>query len=144
MISREKPDGFEPKFEVAACFIENDGKVLFLKRHPDKDYGGYWNLPAGKSDPGESPMDTAIREVLEETGIILTQDQVQHVGSYFDVYPEYMYLFHTFKAEVNSKNVMIKDDEATEHGWFTPDESLQLELVPDEDFCIADFVASQS
>jgi len=143
MISKEKPDGFKPKFEVAACFIEHDGELLFLKRHPDKDYGGFWNLPAGKSDPDETPMETAIREVLEETGIVLTQEQVEHVGSYFDVYPEYMYLFHTFKATIDSREVRIKEDEAVDHGWYSPEAALELQLVPDEDFCIADFIASK-
>jgi 8-oxo-dGTP pyrophosphatase MutT (NUDIX family) len=28
-----------------------------------------WALPKGKIDPGESPAETAVREVLEETGV---------------------------------------------------------------------------
>jgi len=144
MISKEKPEGFAPKFEVAACFIEYEGKILFLKRHPEKDYGGFWNLPAGKSDEEEDPLSTAIREAFEETGIALEPEQVSRIESYYDVYPEYMYMFHTYRANVNSEEVTIKEDEATEYGWFTPEEALMLDLVPDEEFCIADFVASKT
>ena len=31
-------------------------------------YGGEWSLPKGKQDPGETLQQTALREVLEETG----------------------------------------------------------------------------
>jgi len=30
---------------------------------------GVWALPKGNLDPGESPAETAVREVLEETGV---------------------------------------------------------------------------
>lgn len=39
-------------------------EVLLIHRHR---YGD-WCLPKGKSDPGESPLETALREVREETG----------------------------------------------------------------------------
>ncbi len=40
-----------------------DGKVLMIHRR------GSWDLPKGKMDPGETPEQTAVREVQEETGI---------------------------------------------------------------------------
>jgi len=39
-------------------------EVLLIHRHRYND----WCLPKGKSDPGESPLETALREVKEETG----------------------------------------------------------------------------
>jgi 8-oxo-dGTP diphosphatase len=44
----------------------NKGKLRILVVHrPSYDD---WSLPTGKADPGESPEETAVREVLEETG----------------------------------------------------------------------------
>lgn len=44
----------------------NKGKLRILVVHrPSYDD---WSLPKGKADPGESPEETAVREVLEETG----------------------------------------------------------------------------
>jgi len=43
-------------------------RVLMCKRHKEP-YLGLFNLPGGKIEQGESGMDAAYRELLEETGI---------------------------------------------------------------------------
>lgn len=43
--------------------IKNNDLILFIYRY------GKWDLPKGKSEPGESLKETAIREVIEETGV---------------------------------------------------------------------------
>jgi 8-oxo-dGTP pyrophosphatase MutT (NUDIX family) len=43
-------------------YNENDEVLLILRR-------GKWDLPKGKLDPGESIIDCALREVIEETGL---------------------------------------------------------------------------
>jgi len=47
------------------CFITYKGKLVA------KDMGHYIAFPGGGVDPGESPLDAATREVMEETGAIL-------------------------------------------------------------------------
>lgn len=50
--------------EAAGGLVFNpEGKALFIYRR------GRWDLPKGKVDPGETPPETAVREVREETGI---------------------------------------------------------------------------
>ena len=52
---------------VLAIVLRGDGRVLFL--HPDNPSGGIAQLlPGGRPEPGESPEQTVIREVGEETG----------------------------------------------------------------------------
>jgi 8-oxo-dGTP pyrophosphatase MutT (NUDIX family) len=47
--------------------IDSEGRVLL--RSPTNHYDGYvWTFAKGKIDPGESPEQTALREVREETG----------------------------------------------------------------------------
>ena len=53
---------------AASAAIFRDGKVLIAERGsgPRK---GYWSLPGGKVEPGETAMEAAAREILEETGL---------------------------------------------------------------------------
>ena len=57
----------EPKVGVGVMVVEDD-RLLLVRRamEPEK---GRWSLPAGYLDHGESPVETAVREAREETGI---------------------------------------------------------------------------
>ncbi|RZQ62258.1 NUDIX hydrolase [Amycolatopsis suaedae] len=50
---------------VTVAVLNNDGKILLIHK-VDNDL---WALPGGGHDAGEYIADTAVREVLEETGI---------------------------------------------------------------------------
>ena len=50
---------------IAICFTQNRTQVLVVKR---KDVP-IWVLPGGGIDAGETPIDAAIRELIEETGV---------------------------------------------------------------------------
>lgn len=55
--------------EVAAAFIENNGKILICKRPPGKNCAYMWEFPGGKIENGETPMQALCRECMEELGI---------------------------------------------------------------------------
>ena len=40
-----------------------------------------WSIPKGEPDEGELPIDTAIREVFEETGISINKEHLVPIGS---------------------------------------------------------------
>lgn len=61
----------------AAVILNELGHVLLVKH----SYGPLnWELPGGGSDDNESPTENALREVLEETGLIVSA--VQLTGIY--------------------------------------------------------------
>jgi len=48
--------------------INDQGKILLREAH--QHYDGYtWTFPKGRQKPGETPEETGLREVFEETGI---------------------------------------------------------------------------
>jgi 8-oxo-dGTP diphosphatase len=66
----------------ACAIFDADGRVL-LVRHT---YGRLnWELPGGAAEPGESPDQTAAREVLEETGLDVELDRL--TGAYHEAGP---------------------------------------------------------
>lgn len=53
-----------PAAHVLVFAITEDGKIILTKH---KNRG--WEIPGGKVEPGESPLEAAHRELLEETGV---------------------------------------------------------------------------
>lgn len=69
---------------VGACTIvfDEDDRLLLIRRTDN----GYWGLPGGHLDYGETLMQAAVRETREETGLDV---QVKHLsGIYSAPYPE--------------------------------------------------------
>lgn len=62
------PAGMNPlKVRMGGVVFNDKGQVLL--REPANHFGGYvWTFPKGTIDPGAGPVDTALKEVLEETG----------------------------------------------------------------------------
>ena len=61
----------------------NSNKVLLLQ-HPDTTTSGHWDFPKGHVEKGEDEVQTALRELKEETGIdnVKIIDDFNHPISY--------------------------------------------------------------
>ncbi|MDF2909647.1 MAG: hypothetical protein K0Q56_527 [Sporolactobacillus laevolacticus] len=72
--------GHRPLILVGSVVLicDNQGRVLMQKRKFPK---GYWGLPGGLMELGESAEDTAVREVFEETGLTINQLKLFRVYS---------------------------------------------------------------
>jgi 8-oxo-dGTP diphosphatase len=68
-------------------------QILLIKRSTPP-FIGYWALPGGRVDPGETVEQTIVREVKEETG--LKAEIVRKVGEYHEqgVESGYEYDYH--------------------------------------------------
>lgn len=79
------------------CYIEKDGKYLMLHRTKKKNdiNKDKWLGGGGKFEEGESPEECIIREVKEETGLILNTYKLRCVVTYVSTNweTEYMYVF---------------------------------------------------
>jgi 8-oxo-dGTP pyrophosphatase MutT (NUDIX family) len=137
MIFRIEPDNFRPIFEIVSCFIEKDGKYLFLRRLEHKSEGGKWGVPAGKIEGRETKEAALLREIGEETGYDLSKNRPKYYGKVFVRYPEKDFVYHMASAKIETKSMpVINTDEHCEFVWVTPGEALQLDLIKDEDACI--------
>lgn len=67
---------------VAAVIVHDKraGRVLLLQRGPKAKFAqGMWDLPVGKSKPGEPITRTATRELEEETGVTVRPESLRLV-----------------------------------------------------------------
>ncbi|XP_050348453.1 8-oxo-dGDP phosphatase NUDT18 [Nymphalis io] len=78
-ITPTTPSNFKPVLGgnvtyVVACVIINDREELLLMQEAKESCAGKWYLPAGRMEKGETIVQAAAREVLEETGLHFRAD----------------------------------------------------------------------
>src|SRR5689334_4787617 len=93
------------------------GRILLVRRaYPPFD----WVLPGGNAEAGESPNETAKREVREETGIDAEFDRM--TGVYYQADHRAGEFIHFVFASAVPAGLPIRPDpkEVAEYGFFTP------------------------
>lgn len=71
---REKPAKYAISYNdsmAAECALILTKRTAKLNKH-----AGQWALPGGRMDPGETPEQTALRELKEEVGLTLSEEQI--------------------------------------------------------------------
>src|SRR5690606_21949077 len=82
---------------VAACaLIDADRRVLIARRPEGKPMAGLWEFPGGKVEPGETPEDTVIREILEELSVRIPKPCLAPLTFASHDYPDFHILLALF------------------------------------------------
>lgn len=122
-----KPEKFNPQAEVAACYLECDGKLLLLLNALGDSEAGSWGVPAGKLESNEAPLHGAIRELFEETSISIDTSQIQSIGSLYIRKPEVDYIYHLFRIKMVTKPDIRLSPEHQNYRWVSAEE---MEMMP--------------
>jgi 8-oxo-dGTP diphosphatase len=139
MISNQPFEGFNPKFHVVGCFIEHEGDILLIKRHPSKDNGDKWAGPSGKIDKGETDLEAMVRETREETGLDIDPNKLIFVEHSYVRFPTFDFTYRFFKYILTSSQkpkIILNKSEHTAYQWIKPKAALKEDLMQDEDYCI--------
>lgn len=127
-------------FGIIPVFSTESDILFLLIQHQ----AGHWAFPKGHADPGESALETAKRELEEETGIrdyeVLEEPSfVEHYSFVQQSVPSSVkhYAFAKegeliektvtyFVAFVNSREVVLQAEEVQNYAWSSFDEAINL------------------
>ncbi len=131
-----RPYNIECLYETscgAVIFRKEDGKTKFLLIRNKRS--AHWGFPKGHIEPGETEEETAIREVLEETGLHVKILPGFAKKSDYTIQGKIEKSVTIFLAQTDETNYILQEEEIEEGGWFTFDEALET-LNYENDKCI--------
>lgn len=114
---------------ASSAIIKRGDRLLLVRRinPPSQDMFAF---PGGRGEPGETPADTALRELQEETGIVArhpqlfatydlpSRDSAGQLTSHF--------LLSVFLVEADEQAAALAADDAADAGWFTLEQIRRL------------------
>lgn len=113
--------------QTTLCYLQHDNQYLMLHRVKKQNDASHdkWIGVGGKCEADESPDECMLREVLEETGLQLSQWRYRGIVTFIsDIWPcEYMHLF----TASDWSGTMIDCDEGNLQ-WIPKNEILNLRL----------------
>ncbi len=89
--------------EAAVGVLLEDGRVWVQTRRATGHLDGSLEFPGGKLEPGESPLDALLREVLEETGIALDPSIPEPLLVRRHAYPDRDVTLHFFLCRLRQQ-----------------------------------------
>ena len=116
--------------KVVAAIIkavnENGETIIFATQRGYGEFKDGWEFPGGKVEPGETPQQALVREIMEEL------DTEIKVGEWIDTiefdYPTFHLSMDCFWAEVTKGHLELKEAEAAK--WLTKDQLDSVAWLP--------------
>lgn len=132
------PVDFSSKMSVVLCYLEWEGKVLFLLTQPGKSQGMTWSVPGGKVEKNEKGEDALAREMFEETGIQINPRETSQVATFFARGSGIDFLITLYRVcrKGPQPHVRLNPVEHTEFLWISPQKALELPLMEGADECL--------
>ena len=106
----QKREIIEHKGSVAIVAITNDNKIVLVKQYRKSIEKELYELPSGKIEIGESPLDCAIRELKEETGY--STENLKLIYKYYatPVFSNQLVFIYLAKDLTPGKNHLEEDE----------------------------------
>jgi 8-oxo-dGTP diphosphatase len=111
----------------AGAIVRDEAERLLLIQRRNEPGAGLWSLPGGRIEAGETDQQAVVREVAEETGLVVTcgrlvgaVERPARPGSVFEI--------RDYAALVTGGTLAAGDD-AADARWFTPAETAALDAA---------------
>lgn len=110
------------QYVMALGLVEDEENIaLVLNRWP---IGEVWSLPGGRLEPGEALTDCVVREVQEETGLLVAPVELACVIDAHNQVHDSHFLVHVFSCRVVTGTLRVQENDefVTEVKWVKRDE----------------------
>ena len=111
--------------EVVAAIIKKENKIFATQRGSGEFKGG-WEFPGGKIEPGETPQNALIREIIEELDTTIRVNELVDIVEYD--YPNFHLKMHCFWCELVSGDLILKEHQDAR--WLDKDELDSVAWLP--------------
>jgi ADP-ribose pyrophosphatase YjhB (NUDIX family) len=121
-------DGAGPRrVPCVGAIIRDEAERLLLIQRRNEPGAGLWSLPGGRIEAGETDQRAVVREVAEETGLVVTCGRlvgsVERPGR-----PGSVYEIRDYAALVTG-GVLVAGDDAADARWVTPAQAGALDAA---------------
>lgn len=112
----------------AGVLAVHQGQVALVHERYDTWDREYWNQPGGAVEEDESPLEAAVRELAEETGLVVSVDALVPISTMVltDVHGSVRSQAWNFTVDVEATDLRHNDPNVREARWFTREEAVDL------------------
>lgn len=125
-----KKERYRSLVAVYAMVINSQGEILLLRRLNTGYRDGFYDMPAGHLEEGETLRQAALRELREETGLVALEDDLEFVELLHRVSNDRVYLDVFFQVKKWKGDAAIMEPLKCDHlAWFSL-KTLPQDIVP--------------
>lgn len=114
------------RIHAAVAVIERRGTILICQRHDHDSFGGCWEFPGGKREPGESWERCLRRELREELGVSVRA--ISHYGWMRHEFEDGTVSFRVFRCAIARGTPRPLDAQAIR--WVQPQDLVNYQFPP--------------
>lgn len=115
---------------VHALILNEQNKVLITKRSKHDNYFPLaWDIPGGSVDMGETVVEALIREVKEETNIVVTPIKPIYVHADLTWVPDKQLIQIVYQCACNGGDIILDQEEHDEYQWVAYDDIGKFECI---------------
>ena len=109
---------------VSIVTLNRSGEILLTRRAEGKTYAHHWENTAGCVQSGETAVQGAVRELSEETGIQVTEAELECRGTVTG--DDFIHVFFLLRKDVPVSDLHLLEGETEAAKWVQPAEYLRM------------------
>lgn len=120
-----------PVFTTEVYIVCGDEVLMFKRSETKKKFPGFWSIPGGHVEIGEDPLTSAIREVKEETGIVVTPEhmKLKVVAMHNHLDRGEMYVAFAYIVKIKKKTTLNNETSEGSSHWIRKEDAMKKENV---------------